>query len=730
MKKNLLFYAIAITLFHGCQKPEVDGAGTDDPQFLATVENFEGLTKTSKTDGNLVVWSSGDRIAIFKGCSIACEYVLAEGSESQCNGAFDRVIGGDSFVGGTEIPCNVAMYPYAEGLSLTGSFEGGKGSAYKIENVMLPAIQNYSRNSFGNGSFPMVAMTDNEDDYLLRFKNVLGAVKLQLKGSKAVKSIKIEGKNGEILSGSAVVTVYSDNQIPSIAMIGSDKSSESVTLNCGEGVQLNNSLSTEFIIALPPVTFSKGFIATVIYTDNTRQAIEAAVENAILRSSILVMPESYLEGSVEPEPENPSGICSLFDTGYSLYYDNSHSGLSDEITIVLSNGACSQEYLGLPYLVSDGDMAVITINATHSLVHGEVSLPTGEFNILGNGDNSSGDTSKSYVVKSKGFESTTWDIKSGSVIINKDDNGIYTITTENLILKNESEELEADYVCKSAIVLTDYNEKAPFYLSVNDDIINMPFPYMNSLSYGNLYGNGTGNFVVSMATKGFIVQNEEGVEEMTDVAGVYLTLNFFSRLYVGNAAPVIEAGRYDVSSLASDELLSRWTLFPGVLMDGTPFGSYVLQQPAQGEGTMEYISGGYVDVQYPETEPATKAALSQYCVMTFDLKTSSRKIKGVWKGYMPVTNLAESSTDSYLTTLDHDVECDMSKATEATLTLVETLHRQDVKEELDYDIAEAWRLFIAPRDWTTAEYEIPWIDEDNPKGADGIEGTDDDWIYD
>ena len=97
---------------------------------------------------------------------------------------------------------------------------------------------------------------------------------------------------------------------------------------------------------------------------------------------------------------------------------------------------------------------------------------------------------------------------------------------------------------------------------------------------------------------------------------------------------------------------------------------------------------------------------------------------------MPVTNLAESSADSYLTTLDHDVECNMSKATEATLTLVETLHRKNVESELDYDIAEAWRLYIAPRDWTAAEKEIPWVDENNPKGADGIEGTADDWMYD
>lgn len=439
----------------------------------------------------------------------------------------------------------------------------------------------------------------------------------------------------------------------------------------------------------------------------------------------------------KPEPQGvdvleiPVGAVELQDMEFGMYYGEDNEDTLGVYSLVLSDARCYQEKLGQPFMDSEGDMLVLNFRAPFVEEGKEIELPFGDYEVSETGDAYTVYSPDSYVVRMAGNIQSRWNISSGTIKVTKGAGGKYSISTRDLALEKDGVVDTVSYVCLSTLKFDDYSVLLPSLLGTSDDIINVPFPYLNCTYYGNLYGNGTGNFVVSMATKGFIILNDEGVEEMTDSPGVYLTLNFFSRLFVGNAAPVIEEGRYNVSSLSSDELLSRWTLFPGVLMDNTPFGSYVLQQPADGEGTMEYITSGYVDVEYPEVESETKAAaLSQYCVMTFDLRTSSRKIKGVWRGEMPVNNLAESSADSYLTTLDHDVECDMSKATEATLTLVETLHRQNVEEELDYNIAEAWRLFIAPRDWTTAEYEIPWVDENNPKGADGIEGTDDDWMYD
>jgi uncharacterized protein (TIGR02145 family) len=118
-------------------------------------------------------------------------------------------------------------------------------------------------------------------------------MKLQLKGTQTVKSIKLEGKNNEKLSGAATVTAYTDETKPAITM--DSGASTSLTLNCGSGVQLNESKATEFIIALPQVLFSKGFTMTVVDDAGNEQTIQTDKENSVLRSSLLIMPEVTLD---------------------------------------------------------------------------------------------------------------------------------------------------------------------------------------------------------------------------------------------------------------------------------------------------------------------------------------------------------------------------------------------------------------------------------------------------
>lgn len=434
-------------------------------------------------------------------------------------------------------------------------------------------------------------------------------------------------------------------------------------------------------------------------------------------------------GPIEPTPVNPvvvipEGAVTLMDTEFGMYYGDINNDGTGVFSVVLSDALCYQDKLGSPYLDSEGDLVVLQFKTDLLESNQAIALPVGEYAVTDEGSKNSVYAPESYVTRMTGTTQVKWAVKSGSVSVAKDDKGVYTLVANDLTIEKNGVVDTLDYVCNSTIVMSDYMEIAPALLGGEDDIINMPFTHLMCTYYGNLYGNGTGNFLVSMATKGFIVVDENGTENMTDIPGVYVTLNFFSRLYAGSAVPVLEEGRYTVSGTSSDQLLSRWSLMPGMLMDGTPFGTYILQLTASGEGIMEYVNGGYVDVEYPdEANPA-------YCVLKYSLKTSKRELVGVWRGEMPVNNLAESSTDSYLTTLDHDVECDMSKVTGGTLSLIETLHRKNVEATLDYDIAEAWQLYLGPRDWNQDEKDIPWVDEENPDGADGIPGTDDDWMYD
>ena len=317
MKKLILLVVTAVVALAGCQKSELVDPIESNDVFTASVEEFSAQTKTALTPGNYVVWSSGDRLAIFQGGTLANEYEITESSAGKTNATFTRVVSsGDHFYAGTELPCNVAFYPYAEGLSLNGDMNADAKKAYTISTVLLPSVQMYQEGSFANGAFPMVAVTQIREDHNLIFKNVLGALKLQLKGTQTVKSIRIEGANGEKLSGAATVTAYANNLAPVIKM--ASDASETVTLDCGDGVQLSSNEVTNFYIALPPVLFEKGFTVTVTDVHETEYTVTATEANTILRSSVLAMPEISIESEVDEKPEGGSGNSGDYIDEYGI----------------------------------------------------------------------------------------------------------------------------------------------------------------------------------------------------------------------------------------------------------------------------------------------------------------------------------------------------------------------------------------------------------------------------
>ena len=119
-----------------------------------------------------------------------------------------------------------------------------------------------------------------------------------------------------------------------------------------------------------------------------------------------------------------------------------------------------------------------------------------------------------------------WNLESGVINVVKEESGEYQITTRDLVITKDEIADTVEYVCISTIEVADYLCEAPARLGLKDDIIDMPFPDMDCIYNGDLFGNGTGNFIINLATKGFVT--EEG--EMTDIPGIYMTLNLFSRL--------------------------------------------------------------------------------------------------------------------------------------------------------------------------------------------------------
>ena len=279
-----LYYVIllvASAAFIGCQREDLHVMIPDNDvkEIYVTTEDMSS-TKTYM-DGTDVLWSSGDRIAVFYKNTLRKRFDVTDESIGGKDATFqldeNYIITGSN----VSISNNVAYYPFCN-LNCAAD-----GSSYILDNIVLPSVQTYAPSSAGNGTYPMVAVTKDREDVNFRFRNVCGAIMLQFQGAGAVKSISIKGNSGEILCGAATVTATS-GQTPEIAL--ASDGGKIVILDCGEGVELNSETPTSFYISLPPTPFANGFTITMTDTWGGTAEYITTRQNSILRSTILRMP--------------------------------------------------------------------------------------------------------------------------------------------------------------------------------------------------------------------------------------------------------------------------------------------------------------------------------------------------------------------------------------------------------------------------------------------------------
>ena len=319
MKKLFTILSTALLLtVTGCQQvePLEEPAVVTGAEFAAQIEEFGDGTKTSLAGGNSVVWSIGDQLAIFQGRSIADTYQVDEDCVGTRKGTFNIVAHGEGNAASSFLT-NIALYPYEDDLRCVPTVEDGEVTSYLIDGVTIPSTQTYAAGSFPEDSFLMAAVTDGLHDYTLSFRNLCGALKLQLKGTMNVKNIMVQGHDSEKLSGDATITIYPDDTAPVFEM--AEDASVTATLACGEGVQLSEDTATEFIISIPPTQFAKGFTVSIIGTDGTVGRIVTSKKNSVGRSFIHTMPELTVNA-------NPGNL--VCNTGAMLYMDQNLSHLS------------------------------------------------------------------------------------------------------------------------------------------------------------------------------------------------------------------------------------------------------------------------------------------------------------------------------------------------------------------------------------------------------------------
>ena len=372
MKKNILSALAICAALLGCQKNEIHETRPSGVELHATIED-DASTKTVMDENNNIRWSEGDQIIAFMKSSYGHKYKLISSFVGKTYADFEPATSaGGNLSAGTEWNHNVVYYPYSADVEAIKS-----GDNYTL-SVVLPSEQIYAAESFGNGFFPMVAVSENNN---ITFKNVLGGIKLQLRGTQKVESIKLEGKNNEKLAGAATVTAYTDETKPAITMASG--ASTSLALNCGSGVQLNESKATEFIIALPPVLFSKGFIVTVTDTESKTYTVETDKANTVLRSSILNMPAFKLGETPDSETPDNAVDMILFDldkltvvpgTTYALTVDFEPFDASDKTLVWNSSNpsVASVDASGVVKAQADGTSTITAVAVGGALASCEV----------------------------------------------------------------------------------------------------------------------------------------------------------------------------------------------------------------------------------------------------------------------------------------------------------------------------------------------------------------------
>lgn len=282
MKKlSMICMAALLVMAMSCKKNENEN-NADGKGFRASMEAPTGDSKTHLENDGIVKWDAGDAIRVVNNATPAVCKKFTTDAEVDQDGCVEFKPSQDvdrSFFQ----PDYTAYYPASIYDHTTG-------------NVTLPAEQSYvkkdNHDSFGNGCNPMVAKSADEQ---LSFKHLCGILALPLKGTCMVKSIKLTAKGGEQLCGVGTVGFSGDRPTFAFDVTSKTDGNNSITLTCGDGVQLNTTNATTFYFVIPAVTLSSGIDVKLTDTDNNVWERSASMVTSISQHKISKMAELSIE---------------------------------------------------------------------------------------------------------------------------------------------------------------------------------------------------------------------------------------------------------------------------------------------------------------------------------------------------------------------------------------------------------------------------------------------------
>lgn len=261
MKKIFLFASAAALVMGSCSKDlteEAAGPSISGKSKIVASYNVDGTeTRThleyldGPNGGFKYYWDKSDAVGVFD-ADIADDvtnatFQIAEpGISAVFEGDLDMFAGNNYFV----------YYPYAPGIALkdgvlTMQINGNQNYSHAAAAKGVPEGNDIPEGSFAQNAAPAIAkgVADEDNRLAVTFNTLASYIVTPIKGFGTVNKVqlKIKQKSGDYANLAGKFTVK-------VADLSTDFTSldeETITLNCGKGVELNPEVATNFWFVVP-----------------------------------------------------------------------------------------------------------------------------------------------------------------------------------------------------------------------------------------------------------------------------------------------------------------------------------------------------------------------------------------------------------------------------------------------------------------------------------------------
>lgn len=316
MKKILFSIAACAAVLAGCTTQEPEMQKSNAMPFSARIN--EDLTKVT-IDNLEVSWESGEEVFVGAMDAVYTSGTVAVAKSAIYKTAEAGTLSQIGYVSGDELTLSDITATGAKFIAFSpasmASVEGGAVS------LALPATQTYITD--GVKEFPMVGFSKaNPSEADLDFSSLCGALKFNLTGAKAgqtVKSISISADQD--LSGAFEVAVADGKYFAQII-----SGSKTVSLDCGDGVELSTSGAASFYVSLPQGTFT-GVKITFAFADGGSQTFSSG------SNDIVIVANALYTINLTVQSRNNEGIAILpTGTEFCLYIKQHFNAEAKDVT--------------------------------------------------------------------------------------------------------------------------------------------------------------------------------------------------------------------------------------------------------------------------------------------------------------------------------------------------------------------------------------------------------------